>query len=116
MPPKRRKLDKPANDAPAPLPPAREGMIDGPFACGECQRIRVEQKGGWLSWKCRQCGLPAWFRTRKERLEYAERSATYCAKSKSDPCNCAVRQPGVDADADEGPFSADTDDDPAPLY
>jgi len=31
---------------------------------------------------------------RLKRLEYAERSTTYCAKSKSDPCNCAVRQHG----------------------
>lgn len=101
------KRKKKAAAPPAPeQPPAvldADGTITRPFSCAECQRLREEQAGGWLAWKCHHCGLPVWFRTRAERLAYAAQSASYCVRSKSDPCNCASRGGPAD-DADEVSF------------
>ena len=88
-------------------------IITRPFACPECQRIRVAQLGGWLPWSCHDCKLPVWFQTRAERNEYAKQSPAYCRTCRSAPCNCASRGGGADNDAlaDEGPFVPDDHED-----
>lgn len=49
-------------------PPKQEVKI---FACNECQRIRTQYPGGWISVHCHLCGMPVYFTCLTDRNKYA---------------------------------------------